>query len=472
MMDDQISVIYTFETSIQRDQVYNLPQKEKKKVFRKSNYLNAMYVFVIISSCTLLTSFVTLIPRHNSILYPNCWFEPLIMMSMTFLVKGTANVMLDCVIYLKADFFFSARNYACLFIYNAVGYALLYIACYLIWVIYLGYNNPMPFIGYVGFGVWVFSFLMIWYLFPPSKRKEQLFPSKMIAYIMFSLWFLVMTIQISGITIAVGMLPSNFQWTVCIVIPVIRLLNSKILSRLVLKMTESDDEIAKFTLNIEVISMFTFYIAVTLTNSDEITVFSLLAVEFLLHIRQCYYIIKWTRRVDADDDPAKHNLKKRTLDNLILLEFIDVLVPIVYATGFATAFFGPNATIIGDVKNGYWNYKEVKDPEKMFSRLFQMFSIDLFSIICTSAVLWIFCKINFFLELCKVMKKYWFILAMKIAVNAQVFYLTKDINLGMDATLRFGWLYEEGRKELILNTPGLDSKEMDILLKNFTDILL
>ena len=36
----------------------------------------------------------------------------------------------------------------------------------------------------------------------------------------------------------------------------------------------------------------------------------------------------------------------------------------------------------------------------------------------------------------------------------------------------FGWLYDEGRKELILNTPGLDSKEMDILLKNFTDILL
>ena len=218
--------------------------------------------------------------------------------------------------------------------------------------------------------------------------------------------------------------------------------------------------------------MFTFYIAVTLTNSDEITVFRLLAVEFLLHIRQCYYIIKWTRRVGVDDDPAKHNMKKRTLDNLILLEFIDVLVPIVYATGFATAFYGPNATIIGDVKNGYWNYKEVKDPDKMFSRLFQMFSIDLISIICTNAVLWTFCKINFFLELCKVMKKYWCILAMKIAVNAQVFYLTKDINLGMNATIKFGWLYEEGRKELILNTPGLDSKEMDILLKNLTDISL
>ena len=116
----------------------------------------------------------------------------------------------------KSRFFFSTRNYACLFIYNTLGYALLYTACYLIWVIYFGYNNPMPFIGYVGFGVWVFSFLVLWFLFPQSKRKEQLFPSKMIAYVMFSLWFLVMTIQISGITIAVGMLPSNFQWTVCI----------------------------------------------------------------------------------------------------------------------------------------------------------------------------------------------------------------------------------------------------------------
>ena len=216
--------------------------------------------------------------------------------------------------------------------------------------------------------------------------------------------------------------------------------------------------------------MFTFYIAVTLTNSDEMTVFSLLAVELLLHIRQCYHIIKWNKKVDLENNQVKNSLKQQTLDNLVLLEVIDVLVPIVYAIGFATAFYGPNATIIGDVKNGYWNYKEVKDPDKMFTRLFQMFSIDLLSIICTTAILWIFCKINFFLELCKVLKKYWFIMAMKIAVNAQVFYLTKDINLGMDATLGFGWLNEEGRKLLILKTPGLDDEKRELLLQNFTMI--
>ena len=463
-MEDQISIIYVKDSSLEQGQQNIVSEEVNEKIVEKRSYLNAMYIFVIVGSCTLLTSVVTIIPRHNSILYPTYWYEPMIMMSMTFLVKGTANVMLDCVIYFKAKFFFSLRNYLSLLSYNVLLYATLYTACYLIWVIYMRNNNPMPFIGYCGFGVWVFSFIQIWILFPSPIRKERSFPRKMLAYMMFSLWFLVMSIQISGITIAVGMLSRNLQWTICIVIPLIRGINSKILSHLMLKITETDNEIAKFTLNIEVISMFTFYIAVTLTNSDEMTVFSLLAVELLLHIRKCYHIIKCNKKVDIEDNQVKDNLKQRTLDNLVLLEVIDVLVPIVYAIGFATAFYGPNSTIIGDVKNGYWNYKEVNDPHKMFTRLFQMFSIDLLSIICTTAVLWIFCKINFFLELCKVLKKYWFIMAMKIAVNAQVFYLMKDINLGMDATLGFEWLHEEGRKQLILRTPGLDDAEREILL--------
>ena len=469
-MEDQISIIYIQESSMEQDQKNIMGEEENENTSGKRNYLNFLYIFVMIGSCTLLTSVVTLIPRHNSILYPVYWYEPMIMMSMTFLVKGTANVMLDCVIYFKAKFFFSMRNYLSLLSYNILGYATIYSSSYLIWVIYLKHHNPMPFVGYCGFGVWVFSFLQIWFLFPSSIREERSFPTKMLAYMMFSLWFLVMSIQISGITIAVGMLSQDLQWTVCIVIPLIRGINSRILSRLMLRITETDDEMAKFTLNIEVISMFTFYIAVTLTNSDEMTVFSLLAVELLLHIRQCYHIIKWNKKVDLENNQVKNSLKQQTLDNLVLLEVIDVLVPIVYAIGFATAFYGPNATIIGDVKNGYWNYKEVKDPDKMFTRLFQMFSIDLLSIICTTAILWIFCKINFFLELCKVLKKYWFIMAMKIAVNAQVFYLTKDINLGMDATLGFGWLNEEGRKLLILKTPGLDDEKRELLLQNFTVI--
>ena len=69
------------------------------------------------------------------------------------------------------------------------------------------------------------------------------------------------------------------------------------------------------------------------------------------------------------------------------------------------------------------------------------------------------------------LKKYWFIMAMKIAVNAQVFYLMKDINLGMDATLGFEWLHEEGRKQLILRTPGLDDDEREMLLNKTVAVI-
>ena len=168
-MEDQISIIYVKDSSLEQGQQSIVSEEVNEKIVEKRSYLNAMYIFVIVGSCTVLTSVVTIVPRHNSILYPTYWYEPMIMMSMTFLVKGTANVMLDCVIYFKAKFFFSLRNYLSLLSYNVLLYATLYTACYLIWVIYMRNNNPMPFIGYCGFGVWVFSFIQIWILFQPQR---------------------------------------------------------------------------------------------------------------------------------------------------------------------------------------------------------------------------------------------------------------------------------------------------------------
>ena len=47
------------------------------------------------------------------------------------------------------------------------------------------------------------------------------------------------------------------------------------------------------------------------------------------------------------------------IDSLALKELFEVLIPSVYSITFIIAFYGPNAEVIGNVKNDYWQYKKV-----------------------------------------------------------------------------------------------------------------
>ena len=58
----------------------------------------------------------------------------------------------------------------------------------------------------------------------------------------------------------------------------------------------------------------------------------------------------------------------------------------------------------------------------------QMFSLDICGIIVTGATLWVSCKINILEEFCKVMKNYWFILALKLAEGVVSTFAQNDIN--------------------------------------------
>ena len=221
-------------------------------------------------------------------------------------------------------------------------------------------------------------------------------------------------------------------------------------------------EIAIFAMSTSVISGYAMFSAIILKNVNEITVYSMIAVEILLNIWHCYQIIKLDNKIKQDlesrsEDDGKTTIRRKATEMLVLVELIDVLVPALYAVAFATAYYGPNSTIIGNVRNGYWGYEETMDAENDIMRLVLMFSVEFCCVIVIGILLWMFSKINFFQAYCNVMKKYWFILAIKIPQKLAIFFLNNDINLGMDFTLEFDWITEDGRLRLIQNeTIALD----------------
>ena len=148
----------------------------------------------------------------------------------------------------------------------------------------------------------------------------------------------------------------------------------------------------------------------------------------------------------------------------MLAELTEGITPIVYAIGFAMAYYGPNGSILGNVRNDYWGYKKVDDVGYHFLMMLLLFSVDTLSMIINSIGLSILTDVKLFKECCFIMKRYWLFMALRFALSVCNQYATNDINLGIDSTGQWEWITKEGRYRLIQNSTELSEEERSILL--------
>ena len=97
---------------------------------------------------------------------------------------------------------------------------------------------------------------------------------------------------------------------------------------------------------------------------------------------------------------------------------------------YATAYYGPNATIMKGVKNNYFGNSE-QDIQNVFGSVFKMAVLDTFGAILIGLLLRLLCQINIFDEFCVIMKKYWItlsiIMGMTIYFVRNTIYIIKKI---------------------------------------------
>ena len=84
------------------------------------------------------------------------------------------------------------------------------------------------------------------------------------------------------------------------------------------------------------------------------------------------------------------------IQELTIVEMVEIIVPLIYLLCFSMAYFGPNASMIGNIKNSYWQYIGIVDVEYSINIVCLFFFIDLFSGIGCYLMLWIICRINLF----------------------------------------------------------------------------
>ena len=82
------------------------------------------------------------------------------------------------------------------------------------------------------------------------------------------------------------------------------------------------------------------------------------------------------------------------LQDLMINEIVEFMVPLSYLICFSVAYYGPNANLIGNIKSSKWQFVAVDDFEHTVGFVTLFFLVDLASVVVSSIILWIFCRIN------------------------------------------------------------------------------
>jgi len=136
-------------------------------------------------------------------------------------------------------------------------------------------------------------------------------------------------------------------------------------------------------------------------------------------------------------------IKEEIVSDLVVVELVEVIMPLAYAISVLTAYYGPNGEIIGNIKNSYWSYTAIQDLGKLLVSIFQMFAIDFVSLAFGWVVLWKLSLLNCVREGCKALKGYIPHISITLSGAVVKYFMWMMVAGGVDFTFQFNWITEE-----------------------------
>ena len=131
----------------------NEREDSKNETFQFPKHMicrNGLQLIGILGVSLSAVSFLILIPRHNSILEPEHWFEMLLPAAAGCLLASSM-MILSCSILTETNYFVSTQFILKIFLLRFLIWATFYCICYIVWTGFLEYNHPMPFLGLISY---------------------------------------------------------------------------------------------------------------------------------------------------------------------------------------------------------------------------------------------------------------------------------------------------------------------------------
>ena len=387
-------------------------------IVKVHNNFDGFYGVGVLLASILPSLGIILVPHHNVILYPEYWYE-IIFLTLGFFYLITMNNVLSSETVLNYSHDDRARIILSLCLVATLSTTIVTSLVHLVWSFGLGYNSPMPFVGYfILYFVTLILNAVFWNAFPLYERMQPNFRRRLKYFFLYLFWCIFFACQVQSFTIVLGLFSSTYQWTIAIFVPLTKELNERVLRKLVEKAQKPGDIAPKVVVKATTNTFLSYWLAVSMaTTATQETCYLLLGINFAINIYLCFKTIHLDRKISPLDGSSEEieSIKEECLTELILNEIIEVIVPISFVCTSSIAYYGPNAMVLGIVGNDYWQYEKVTNFQNLILPVVKMAGIDSLSALIVGCLFWKYSRICLIQEYYRTIKTYWLLLAVKAA---------------------------------------------------------
>ena len=199
-------------------------------------------------------------------------------------------------------------------------------------------------------------------------------------------------------------IPSIFQWIAALFLPLLREFNLWIILKISNKSCDGDYRATRLLFTQVVLTAHSLLMAYTIGSIATLeSSIVIIGADILFNGYLCFKIIYLKRK---DQTLQRRKLQIVLMQELIVAGIIEFIVPLSYLLCFLMAYFGPNATLIGNVQNSYWQFRATEDINHTIIYLCIFFFIDLLSLVLCAQILWRFCKLSLYRGFVELQKEF------------------------------------------------------------------
>ena len=381
----------------------------------KVKITSVLSAFSGILLCIISTLIINLLPQHDVIKYQIYWYESDIGLIFGWGPIAAANIVNICLFCIGNPGKNSLMPCAITYIAAVLSMVSCFCLFYGLWTYLGGYVWPMPFQGYlVGVCGWYVMTLALWFQYPKEWRLNPPIRKKILFGILFLNVMVFAELTYKGILAIFQIIPTNVQWLLVFVLLLVREWHSWILSFLGKKVSGNED------LSVDVIAIHyaavrhIIFLSVNLGGTTTTATNCLMfGFDFAINLL-CTFVTMWLRNKPTSDLNDKRQIQ--AIMTQLINESVEFIMPIAYCACYLMAYFGPNAELMGNVKNDSWQFTSVDSIEELYDVLFwnfMMFAVDLGSTILTILLLCWYSKINILRMYVQMQDQMWYMLAIQ-----------------------------------------------------------
>ena len=120
---------------------------------------------------------------------------------------------------------------------------------------------------------------------------------------------------------------------------------------------------------------------------------------------------------------------KLHVEALVKTERIETVVPAIYIICVLMSWFGPNGTILGNIKLTIWHYAAIEDFQAFLHTISIFLFVDFMSFVTNGILPWSTVKINIFKTLQMLQRDFWLVMAIfECALFVEVTLSISNVN--------------------------------------------